>query len=221
MKELKISLSKKTEAKILTEGLKIPKASCEISIDATFILPKIKNHGLKLDAVFLSAIAEIIYINMPYINVSWLEEEGGPKLISHENLNFGLALEAKNGLAVATIKDVERKNLWQLNSEIKELAEKAKQNRLGVSCFKPKPNIVFNNIGIYPNIARGDSLMQPWNTLMVSAFRIIETPVVFKRYIMVRPMMNVIAFFDHRPIDGASAAQFLNLLKEKIENPRF
>lgn len=55
MKELKLSLSKKTEAKILTEDLKIPIASCEISIDAISILPKVKNHGLKLDAIFLSA----------------------------------------------------------------------------------------------------------------------------------------------------------------------
>lgn len=56
---------------------------------------------------------------------------------------------------------------------------------------------------------------------MVSEFRIIETPVVFKGFVMIRPMMNVSVFFDHRPIDGKAAAQFLNLLKEKIENPRF
>ena len=98
---------------------------------------------------------------------------------------------------------------------------KAKNNRLGDSCFKPEPNIVFNNVGVYPNIVRGDSLMQPWNTFMLSAFRIMETPVVFKGYVMVRQMMNVSLFFDHRPIDGAAAAAFLNRLKEILEDPRF
>lgn len=218
MKELKLSLVQKTKAKILTEGLKIPKASLEISVDATGIRPKIKEHWLKLDAIFLAAIAEIIYVKMPHMNVSWLEAEGGPKLVLHEDLNFGLAIQAKSGLAVVTIKDVEHKNIWQLNSEIKEIAEKAKNNRLGVSYFEPKPNIVFNNVGVYPNTIRGDSLMQPWNTLMISAFSIIDTPIVFKGYIMSRPMMNVCLFFDHRSIDGATAAEFLNLLKERLEN---
>lgn len=218
MKEVKLSLAQKTKAKILTEGLKIPKASLEMSVDATEIRPKIKEHWLKLDAIFLVAMAEIIYTKMPHMNVSWAEDGGGSKLMLHEDLNFGFAIQAKSGLTVVTIKDVEHKNIWQLNSEIKELAEKAKNNRLGVSCFEPKPNIVFNNVGVYPNTVRGDSLMQPWNTLMISAFSIIDNPVVFKGYIMSRPMMNVCLFFDHRSIDGDAAALFLNLLKEKLEN---
>jgi len=220
MKELKLSFLEKTKAKILAEGIKIPKASCKISIDATEIISKIKNCGLKLDAVFLSAMAEIIYIRMPEINVRWIDDKDEPKLELYETLNFGLAIEAKNGLAVVTIKDVEHKNIWQLNSEIKELAEKAKQNRLDMQYFEPRPNVVFNNVGIYQNIIDGDSLMQPWNTFMVSAFRITETPVVAEGCVVIRPMMNVRIFF-HKPIDGKAATKFLNLLKEALEDPRF
>lgn len=221
MAEIKLTLAQKTKAKILTEGLKIPKASCRISIDATSVLAEMKKSGVKLDSIFLAEMARIIFLEMPELNVRWSEEESGPKLRRDENLNFGLALEAKNGLAVVTIKGVEKKNFWEIDREVKGLADKAATGRLDPVCFDPLPNIVFNNVGIYPNIEDGDSLLQPWNTLMVSAFRIIETPIVFKGYIMIRPMMNVAAFFDHRSIDGKAAAKFLNLLKEKIKNPWF
>lgn len=220
MQELRPSISRKKTAEILTKALNIPVADVETAVDVEMILPKIKNHGLKLDAIFLAAIADIIYLEMPEININWIDGDE-PKILRHDELNFGLALESKNGLVVATIKNVEDKNLWQLNDEIKELSLRATKGMLTLGHFEPKPNIVFNNVGIYPNVIRGHSLFQPWNTLMISVFRITEVPVVWKGIVVPRPTMNVVLHFDHRPIDGKSASRFINSLKEKIENPWF
>jgi len=228
MKELRVSPLRKAIARNLTEGAALPYASCDTAIDATSILPFVKMHDLKIDAIFLSAISEIVYSKMPQMNVRWIDGETDPngktitdpKMLQYDTLNIGLAMESKNGLVVVTIKDVERKNLWQLNSEIKELTAVATAGKLTLRHFEPKPNIVFNNIGVYPNIINGSPLLLPWNTFMISAFRVVETPVVYKGMIVIRPMMNVKITFDHRPLDGKDPAIFLNFLKENVENFR-
>ncbi|KKT42103.1 MAG: Lipoamide acyltransferase component of branched-chain alpha-keto aciddehydrogenase complex [Candidatus Giovannonibacteria bacterium GW2011_GWA2_44_13b] len=226
LKELKVSQLRKAVARNLTEGKKIPWSSCKLSVDATTINFYIKHRGLKIDAIFLSAMAELIYCKMPQMNVRWADgekdpatqKETGPKIFLFNELNFGLAMESKNGLTVVTIRDVEHKNVWRLNAKIKELASIATEGKLRPQHFEPKPNIVFNNIGIYPNITDGDPLLVPGNTFMISAFRIMDTHVIYKGYTFIRPMMNVKITFDHRPLDGKDPAMFLNLLKEYIEN---
>src|SRR3989338_5190402 len=114
MREIKVSQLRKAVARNLMKGGAIPRPSCEVSIDA----------------IFLSAMAEIVYCKMPQMNIVWIDgkkdpitkKEAEPKIFLYDELNFGLAMESKNGLTVVTIKDVEHKNVWQLNAEIKELS---------------------------------------------------------------------------------------------------
>ena len=226
MKELNVSQLRKAVARNLTEGTKIPLASCALSVDARAINFYTKHRGLKIDTIFLSAMAELVYCKMQQMNVRWIncetdpitKKETDPKILLYDELNFGLAMESKNGLVVTTIRDVEHKNVWQLNVEIKELSIVASEGKLKPQHFEPKPNIVFNNIGVYPNITDGDPILLPWNTFMISAFRTEEIPVVYKGQVVIRPIMNVKITFDHRPLDGKDPAKFLNLLKENIEN---
>ncbi|KKT42071.1 MAG: Catalytic domain-containing protein [Parcubacteria group bacterium GW2011_GWA2_44_13] len=207
------------------KGGAIPRPSCEVSVDARAIL-EIKQYGFKIDAIFLSAMAEIVYCKMPQMNIVWIDgkkdpitkKEAEPKIFLYDELNFGLAMESKNGLTVVTIKDVEHKNVWQLNAEIKELSIIATEGKLKTQHFEPKPNIIFNNIGVYPNIVNGSPALLAEHTFMISAFRITEIPVVYKGQVVIRPMMNVKITFDHRPLDGKDPAKFLGLLKAKIEN---
>ena len=210
-----------TTAKYLAKSQSIPFTPIWSSTDVSRLLEIRAESNYKFDAVFLYLLAESL-LYMPEMNTSWDEKE--EKIVFHGDLNLGLSLNTKDdNVVVARIADPDRKTIFQINRAVVELAEKAKIGKIHEKDIFPLPNIVLNNVGMM-DIEGSVPIPLPWNALMLTTFRIKKIVVADQDQefsIGVLPMMNIVLTFDHRLFDGAKAAKFLTLFKQKLENPRF
>jgi len=221
MKTEKPSSLRLATAKYLAKSQGIPFTPIWSSADTSGLLEIRAKSNYKFDAMFLYLLAESL-LWMPEMNVSWNENDS--QITAHDFFNLGLSLNTKDdNVVVARIAEPDRKNIGQLNGIVLELAEKAKIGKIHEKDIFPLPNIVLNNVGMM-DIEGSVPIPLPWNALMVTTFRIKRIPVADQDKdwsIGVLPMMNVVLTFDHRLFDGAKAAKFLTLFKQKLENPRF
>jgi pyruvate dehydrogenase E2 component (dihydrolipoamide acetyltransferase) len=126
-----------------------------------------------------------------------------------------VALE--DGLVVPVVKDADRKSLGNISSELKALVDRARTGK-----FTPDDlsggTFSITNLGAF-GIDVFDPVIVPPQSAILGVGRIAEKPVVVKGEVVVRSMMNLCLSFDHRILDGAPAARFLQRLKELLENP--
>ena len=221
MKTEKPSSLRQATAKYLAKSQNIPFTPIWSSVDASELLEIHSRCNYKFDAMFLYSLAESL-LWMSEMNVSWDEKE--EQIILRDSLNLGLSLNTKDdNVVVARIADPDRKTAFQINRAVVELAEKAKIGKIHEKDIFPLPNIVLNNVGMM-DIEGSVPIPLPWNALMITTLRIKRIPVADQDKdfsIGVLPMMNIVLTFDHRLFDGAKAAKFLTLFKQKLENPRF
>ncbi|KKT29812.1 hypothetical protein A3G55_04080 [Candidatus Giovannonibacteria bacterium RIFCSPLOWO2_12_FULL_44_25] len=222
MKTQKPSLLRQATAKYLTKSQSIPFTPIWTSADVSKLLEIRAVSRHKFSAMLLYLLAESL-LRMPEMNIGWEEKES--QIILYDTLNLGISLNTKDDdVVVARIAESNRKNISQLNSAISELEEKAKTTgKILEKDIFPLPNIVLNNAGMM-DIEGGVPIPLPWNALMVTTFTVKRMPVADPHKpwaIGVLPMMNVVLTFDHRLFDGAKAAKFLALFKQRLENPRF
>lgn len=236
MEELKPSFFRRAAEEAFKKY--IPTAACGASVNAKHLLALLEKgksyENYKFDSYLLFLVASAL-LDIPEINVRWEGEGNEAKIIKYNDLDLGLAMivykDGEPGTAVAKIKAEghkgETKSAWhlnmrQLNKIILELSEKALNGRLSVKKdLYPPPNIFLNNLGVYRNMDFGVPLLSGSASIMISTFRARPTPVVVEGCVLVQPMMDVMVTFDHRLFDGMIMDKFLEILKNKIENPRF
>ena len=122
-----------------------------------------------------------------------------------------------DGLVVPVVEFANEKSLQQINAEVKELAGKARNKKL-----KPEEmqgsTFTISNLGMF-GITNFTSIINQPNSAILSVGAIIEKPVVKDGQIVVGNTMTLSMACDHRTVDGATGAQFLQTLKMYIENP--
>ena len=211
METERVSLARKKIAENLVRAQKeAPAAMCGVQVGATKLLESKKLY--KMDACLIYALAAAV-LKVPEVNVRWVETPEGPEIQKYgEELNLGIAVGAKNTLAVVTLHNTDWKNIAELNQAAASFLEKAKTGKFSPGDFIPQPNIVLNNMSSLHWMEFGSPLLLPGVTLMVSIFAIKKMPT---------PTMNVTVTFDHRPLDARPINKFLGALKRKIENPQF
>ncbi|OGF63032.1 hypothetical protein A2926_01175 [Candidatus Giovannonibacteria bacterium RIFCSPLOWO2_01_FULL_44_40] len=223
MKTQKPSSLRQATAKYLVKSQGIPFTPIWSSADASKLLEIRAESKYKFDAMFLYLLTESL-LWMPEMNASWDEDKKEEQIILRDSINLGLSLNTKDdNVVVARVADPDRKTAFQINRAVVELAEKAKIGKIHEKDIFPLPNIVLNNVGMM-DIEGSVPIPLPWNAFMVTTFRIKRIPVADQDKdfsIGVLPMMNIVLTFDHRLFDGAKAAKFLTLFKQKLENPRF
>lgn len=149
----------------------------------------------------------------PMINSSWM----GDKIIIHEQINIGVAVAVADGLLVPVINNADQKSLSQINGEVKILAAKAKEKKL-------QPNemtgntFTISNLGMF-DIEEFTAIINPPDACILAVGSIIEKPIAKNGQIVIGHTMKVTLSCDHRVVDGATAAQFLQTLKSVLENP--
>lgn len=141
----------------------------------------------------------------------------GEEIIHRNYVNMGVAVALEEGLLVPVIKYAHAKGLRQISKEIKELADKAKNNELTEDEIVGG-TFTITNIGMFGIESFTPIINQP-EVAILGINTIVETPVVEKGEIKIKPLMNLSLTADHRAVDGAVAAQFLARVKEYIENP--
>ena len=149
----------------------------------------------------------------PLINGSWL----GDKITYHQNINIGVAVAVEEGLLVPVIRDADLKSLTMIKTEIKALAGKAKDRKLSPDEMSGN-TFTISNLGMF-DIEEFTAIINPPDACILAVGTIVEKPIVKEGQIVIGNMMKVTLSCDHRIVDGAKGAAFLQTLKAFLENP--
>ncbi len=149
----------------------------------------------------------------PQVNSSW----AGDKIIHHGNINVGVAVAIPDGLVVPVLKNADFMNYNTISASVKDMASRAKSKALKANEMEGS-TFSISNLGMF-GIETFTSIINQPNSCILSVGAIIEKPVVKNGQIVVGNTMKLSLACDHRVVDGATGAQFLQTLKTYLESP--
>ncbi|WP_291725641.1 pyruvate dehydrogenase complex dihydrolipoamide acetyltransferase [Bernardetia sp.] len=149
----------------------------------------------------------------PNINASW----HGETIRYYDNVHMGVAVAVDEGLLVPVVRFAEMKTLSQINKEVKDFAGKAKDKKLQPSDWEGS-TFTISNLGMF-GIEEFTAIINAPNACILAVGAINQKPVVKNGEIVVGNVMKMTLSCDHRVVDGAVGAAFLQTLKEYMENP--
>jgi len=217
-----LSNMRATIAKRLVESkTQFPHFYLEIEVDAAPLgaLREQLNAGLGSDGVRLSVndlilkAAALALRAVPAVNASW--SDAG--IVSHGATHVSFAVAIDDGLITPVIKDTDRKTVFEISAEAKDLAKRAKAKKLAPAEFTGGTFCV-SNLGMM-GITRFHAIINPPNAAILAVGATVKKPVVVKDQIVVGERMVITLSCDHRVVDGALAAQFMNAIKSHLETP--
>ena len=174
-----------------------------------------RKHGTRLTFTDLIVKAAARAIpDHPILNASL---QGNEIRIPAE-VNVGLAVALDDGLIVPVVRNTDKKALPEISAELRQLAEKARSGKLSSQDISGG-TFTITNLGAY-GVDSFNPIITPGQSAILGVCRIAEKPVVVDGEVVVRSMMNLCLSFDHRVMDGAPAAQFLQSVKELLESPQ-
>lgn len=145
-------------------------------------------------------------------------DEASQEIVYKKYYHIGIATDTENGLIVPVIKDADRKNVWTVASTISDLAKRGREGKLTGAELKGS-TISITNIGSAGGMFFTPVINFP-EVAILGTGRISEKPVVKNGQIVVAPVMALSLSFDHRLIDGATAQNFMNYIKQLLADPQ-
>ncbi|MDX8567469.1 2-oxo acid dehydrogenase subunit E2 [Elizabethkingia sp. HX XZB] len=149
----------------------------------------------------------------PQVNSSW----AGDKIIHRGNINIGVAVAIPDGLVVPVLKNTDHMTYSEISASVKDMAARAKNKGLKANEMEGS-TFSISNLGMF-GIETFTSIINQPNAAILSVGAIIEKPVVKDGQIVVGNTMKLSLACDHRVVDGATGAQFLQTLRTYLENP--
>ncbi len=149
----------------------------------------------------------------PNVNAAWY----GDKIRYNEHVNIGVAVAVEEGLLVPVVRYADGKSLPQINAEVKELAGKARDKKLQPHEWEGS-TFTISNLGMF-GIEEFTAIINPPDACILAVGAMNEVPVVKNGELTVGHVMKVTMSCDHRVVDGATGAQFLQTFKKFLENP--
>jgi len=149
----------------------------------------------------------------PKINSSWL----GDKIRYNNHIHIGVAMAVEDGLLVPVVKFADNKSLSQISAEVKVYGQKAKEKKLQPSDWEGN-TFTISNLGMF-GIESFTAIVNPPDACILAVGGIKEQPVVKNGKLEIGNIMKLTLSCDHRVVDGASGAAFLQTLKAYLENP--
>lgn len=149
----------------------------------------------------------------PQVNSSWSDQE----MLIHGNINIGVAVAVEDGLLVPVVKNTDFKSLSEISAEVRDLAGRARDRKINANEMEGSTFTV-SNLGMF-GIESFTSIINQPNSCILSVGAIIEKPVVKNGEIAVGNTMKLSLACDHRTVDGATGAKFLQTLRTYLENP--
>lgn len=154
-------------------------------------------------------------IEHPYLNAT-LDEEN-EEILLKRYYNIGVATDTPEGLMVPVIKNAKEKSIFDLSKELTELSNKARNRTIDLADLKGG-TFTITNYGTIRGIY-GTPIINYPEVAILGMGRIEEKPMVKKGEVVIRRMLPLALSFDHRVVDGAEAAHFLNTVIERLEDP--
>jgi len=188
----------------------------EINMDQAVLLRQRLNEVAPVKLSFNDLVIKAAAIALrqhPAINASWM----GDKIRYNKEANIGVAVAIEEGLLVPVIRNADIKTLSRINTEVKVQANKAKDRKLQPEEMQGN-TFTISNLGMF-GIEEFTAIINPPDACILAVGSIIQKPIVKDGEIVVGNMMKVTLSCDHRVVDGASGAKFLQTLKNTLEDP--
>ena len=203
---------KKTTAERLSMSFRTaPHSTIIMETDVTKAAETHQKTQVSYTTIIVKAAAKALN-EMPLMN-STLE---GDRIKMFEDVNVGVAVATENGLVVPVIHNADKKPLKEIDAAIKELTEKARQSKLTKEDLTGG-TFTITNLGMY-DVDFFTPIINPPEAAILGIGKIIEKPVAVNARIEIKPVLMLSLSYDHRIVDGAPAAQFLQRIKQQIEN---
>lgn len=151
--------------------------------------------------------------DFPIVNAS-LTEQG---ILYKDYVNMGIAVAVENGLLVPVIKDADLMNLAEIAAASAELIAKAQNGTLAPDDYTGG-TFTITNLGMF-DIDEFTAIVNPPESAILAIGKINRVPVAVGEEVVIRPVMTLSLSYDHRTIDGAPAARFLQRVKQILQNP--
>ena len=149
----------------------------------------------------------------PKVNSSWM----GDFIRYNDHINIGVAVAVEDGLLVPVVRFADGKSLSQIGAEVKEYAQKAKDKKLQPADWEGS-TFTISNLGMF-GIDQFTAIINPPDSCILAVGGISQEPVVKNGQIVPGNIMKVTLSCDHRSVDGATGAAFLQTLKSLLEEP--
>lgn len=193
---------------------KLLEMRAEINTQTLLLDPKIKpQHKISVNDMVIKAVALALQA-LPDVNAAWSDEG----IVRFANVDISVAVSTSEGnLITPIVKNANYKSIFEISNEVKSLRNKAEENKLRLEEFQGG-GFTISNLGMY-GVDRFQAIVNPPQAAILAVGAGKKQAVVINDQIKVEDMMSVTLSCDHRIIDGALGAQFLQILKRCIENP--
>jgi 2-oxoglutarate dehydrogenase dihydrolipoamide succinyltransferase (E2 component) len=198
-----------------------PHATTLVEVDMTTLARWLEHHkeefkrregvGVSYQTFAVMAVAEALK-EQPYLNASWTDDN---KIVLRKQINIGVSIALENNLVVPVIRNADTLNLVGVSRALADLVSRTRSNRLMPADLQGATFTV-NNPGVFGTLISMAIINQP-NAGILTMDAVVKRPVVIDDAIAIRQMMYMSLSFDHRVIDGLTAARFLVAIKRRLE----
>lgn len=217
--EIPLSNMRKTIARRLSEskfGAPHFYVTVEIDMDAAVAareqLQRAEEAKISFNDLVIKACAKALR-SFPMVNASW----GGDKIVTHGEINVGVAVSLPDGLITPVVKNADRKGVLEISREIKDLAARARDKKLRPDEYTGS-TFTTSNLGMF-DVSEFTAIINPPDSAILAIGAVRRVPVADQDEIRIGQRMKVTLSSDHRVVDGALAAQFLREVRRLLENP--
>jgi pyruvate dehydrogenase E2 component (dihydrolipoyllysine-residue acetyltransferase) len=208
---------RKTIARRLTEAWQIPVFQLQTSVDMTrakALVERLRDGGTKATVTdVLTRVCADALMRHREVNAQWTDDA----ILLFPTANIGIAVAAPQGLVVPVIHGAERLRLAEIAAARADVVGRAREGKLTREDLE-NGTFTISNLGMF-RVERFTAVLNPPQAAIVAVGATEEKPVAVDGEVVVRPMLTLTATFDHRAVDGAPAANFLQTAKELLEEP--
>ncbi len=188
----------------------------DVNMDHAIAARKVINTKEGVKVSFNDMVVKAVALSLkqhPAINSSWL----GDVIRRNNHVHIGVAVAVEDGLLVPVVRFADTKGLSQIGEEVKQFAQKAKDKKLQPSDWEGN-TFTISNLGMF-GIDSFTAIINSPDSCILAVGGISEVPVVKNGQVVPGNVMKLTLSCDHRVVDGASGASFLQTLKGYLENP--
>lgn len=171
-----------------------------------------ENNKVTINDLIIKAVAFSMK-KFPDINSSWIDT----KIVKYSNIDISIAVALEDGLITPIVKNADEKSVLSISKEVKDLVNRARSGKLRPEEFQGG-GFTISNLGMF-GIKTFSAIINPPQSCIMAVGASKKQPVVISEKIEIAEVMTVTLSVDHRAVDGALGAKFLNAFKYYIENP--